>query len=125
MAWIIDETDGQATPLPCGGCAGLGSHRRWCPAVVGAHAARIGQIAEALEDLGDTLPHALANDCWRLSAEATAVVVEIVGPRWLVVESVVGALDAGCNVRVTRTRTRMDGALLDSVTRGTAYRSCE
>lgn len=51
----------------CGGCAGLGKHRRWCPAVVGARAARIGQMADDLDDLGDTLRPELANRCWALA----------------------------------------------------------
>jgi len=51
----------------CGGCAGLGSHTRWCPAVVGARAARLGRTADDLDDLGDTLPPDLANVAWRLA----------------------------------------------------------
>lgn len=53
----------------CGGCHGLGSHRRWCPVVVGATAARIGQMGDDLDDLGDILPPALANAAWVLGAQ--------------------------------------------------------
>ena len=53
----------------CGGCAGLGSHQRWCPAVVGARAARLGRTADDLDDLGDTLPPDLANVAWRLAEQ--------------------------------------------------------
>ena len=37
----------------CGGCEGLGSHRRWCPEVVGAAASRLGLQSEKAQDLGD------------------------------------------------------------------------
>ena len=39
--------------MSCGGCAGRGSHRRWCPAVVGASAARWGEMSEQVESLAD------------------------------------------------------------------------
>jgi hypothetical protein len=37
----------------CGGCAGLGSHRRWCIAVVGMFAAWFGAMAEQAEHMAD------------------------------------------------------------------------
>lgn len=37
----------------CGGCRGLGSHRRWCSAVVGGAANRMGHQAEQAENLAD------------------------------------------------------------------------
>lgn len=39
----------------CGGCRGEGSHRRWCPEVVGHEAARLGRLAEEAESLGDRI----------------------------------------------------------------------
>lgn len=53
----------------CGGCRGLGAHRRWCPTVVGTTAARVGQLGDDLDDLGDILPPALANAAWALAAQ--------------------------------------------------------
>jgi len=37
----------------CGGCEGLGSHRRWCPEVVGEAASYLGLKSEEAEHLGD------------------------------------------------------------------------
>jgi len=37
----------------CGGCRGLGAHRRWCEVSVGWSAARLGTWSEQAEDLGD------------------------------------------------------------------------
>jgi hypothetical protein len=37
----------------CGGCAGLGAHRRWCVESVGPAAAMLGKYAEEAESLGD------------------------------------------------------------------------
>lgn len=37
----------------CGGCRGLGRHRRWCPVIVGRLAAIYGPESEAIEALGD------------------------------------------------------------------------
>lgn len=55
--------------MSCGGCAGLGAHTRWCPAVVGARAHRLGTTAALLEDCGDIVSDAaLANRCWDLAA---------------------------------------------------------
>lgn len=39
----------------CGGCAGLGSHRRWCPEAVGRGAALLGRYAEQAESLADSV----------------------------------------------------------------------
>lgn len=39
----------------CGGCQGLGSHRRWCPWSVGASASFFGRLSEQAESLGDTV----------------------------------------------------------------------
>ena len=39
----------------CGGCQGLGSHRRWCPAVVGYRAHRLGKQSEQAENLADSV----------------------------------------------------------------------
>lgn len=39
----------------CGGCAGMGAHKRWCPVVVGAEASRRGKWSEQIESLGDTV----------------------------------------------------------------------
>lgn len=39
----------------CGGCAGLGAHRRWCPRAVGEHAAYWGQLSVKAEALGDSI----------------------------------------------------------------------
>lgn len=37
----------------CGGCAGLGAHKRWCHSAVGHIAAHYGVLAEQAEDLAD------------------------------------------------------------------------
>lgn len=37
----------------CGGCQGLGSHKRWCPEVTGHRASIVGLAAEQCEALGD------------------------------------------------------------------------
>lgn len=54
----------------CGGCQGIGRHRRWCPAVVGESASEVGTLAELAESLGDRIgsndPGA-ANMAYRLS----------------------------------------------------------
>ena len=39
----------------CGGCAGLGSHKRWCPEVVGRAASYLGLMSERADGLGDTV----------------------------------------------------------------------
>jgi hypothetical protein len=39
----------------CGGCQGLGSHRRWCRVAVGSRASLLGRAAEQAESLGDTV----------------------------------------------------------------------
>ena len=55
----------------CGGCAGLGAHRRWCPAVVGQIASALGRWSEQAEALGDQVgancPEA-ANHLYRASS---------------------------------------------------------
>jgi len=66
-----------STANPCGGCTGMGAHKRWCEKVVGWHARRLGiqsERAEALADeIGASVPSA-ANACYwaasRLSEEA-------------------------------------------------------
>lgn len=55
----------------CGGCAGLGAHRRWCPVDVGERAAYYGQLSETAENLGDRIgPNDMgaANMAWQLAA---------------------------------------------------------
>lgn len=55
----------------CGGCAGQGAHRRWCPYAVGETAAYFGQLSEKAEALGDSIgPNdtEAANMAWRLAA---------------------------------------------------------
>lgn len=39
----------------CGGCAGLGAHKRWCPWVVGRHASIMGRWSEAADSLADSV----------------------------------------------------------------------
>ena len=39
----------------CGGCQGMGSHRRWCRAVVGFGAYRLGTQAAQAEALADSV----------------------------------------------------------------------
>ncbi len=56
--------------------------------------------------------------------EGSAVVVEIVGPKWFDVQSLVEPLTADCRAVVTRTRWLPDGTLFDEETRGTKYDSC-
>lgn len=55
----------------CGGCQGLGSHRRWCQRAVGVIASRYGEAAEACERFGDMVgPNdmGLANALWAASS---------------------------------------------------------
>lgn len=59
------------TTRDCGGCQGLGSHRRWCEAVVGRHASIMGAQAERAESLGDSVgPNEMgaANCLWRAAS---------------------------------------------------------
>ena len=62
----------------CGGCAGLGAHRRWCEAVVGPTAARLGALAEQADDMGDRVgpldPDA-CNRLWTVAGELRAKAV--------------------------------------------------
>lgn len=53
----------------CGGCAGLGSHRRWCPEIVGPYAALVGAWADEVEGIADAcgIPSA-ANNLWRAAS---------------------------------------------------------
>lgn len=68
---------------PCGGCAGLGAHKRWCPVHVGAEASYRGRWAEAAEALGDAVgannPYA-ANHLYRAAGllydDAKRLIVE-------------------------------------------------
>jgi hypothetical protein len=39
----------------CGGCVGLGAHKRWCPAVVGRHASIMGRWSEQADQLADSV----------------------------------------------------------------------
>jgi len=39
----------------CGGCAGLGAHKRWCPTQVGPVAALLGPWSEQVEQWGDRI----------------------------------------------------------------------
>jgi len=39
----------------CGGCRGIGSHRRWCVEAVGPVASMRGRQAQAAEDLADAV----------------------------------------------------------------------
>ena len=55
----------------CGGCDGLGSHRRWCPYAVGETAAYFGQLSERADSLGDAIgPNDMgaANMAWQVAA---------------------------------------------------------
>jgi hypothetical protein len=57
--------------VDCGGCLGMGSHKRWCVAVVGPHAAYLGRLSEQAESLGDSIgPNEMgaANHVWAASA---------------------------------------------------------
>ena len=56
--------------------------------------------------------------------EGNAVVVEVVGPKWFDVQSLVEPLTADCRAVVTRSRWLPDGTLFDEETRGTRYDSC-
>jgi hypothetical protein len=51
----------------CGGCLGIGAHKRWCEIHVGRSAAFYGRLSEAAEALGDRIggndPGA-ANHCY-------------------------------------------------------------
>lgn len=67
-------------PEDCGGCAGLGSHRRWCPVVVGRNASYIGRLAEQAGALGDSIgPNecGAANHAWAASALLRAKAQEL------------------------------------------------
>lgn len=67
----------------CGGCQGIGRHKRWCEAVVGRSAAFLGGLSERADSLGDTVggnvPVA-ANHLWiaakLLSTEANALAIQ-------------------------------------------------
>ena len=55
----------------CGGCAGLGSHRRWCPYAVGETAAYFGQLSERADSIADAIgPNDMgaANMAWQVAA---------------------------------------------------------
>lgn len=55
----------------CGGCRGLGAHRRWCPVAVGRSAAFIGRLSQQAESLGDTVgpnEYGAANHLWAAAA---------------------------------------------------------
>jgi len=56
--------------------------------------------------------------------EGNVVVVEVVGPKWFDVQSLVEPLTADCRAVVTRSRWLPDGTLFDEETRGTRYESC-
>ena len=60
----------------CGGCEGLGAHRRWCPVDVGERAAYFGQLSEQAEALGDRIgPNDMgaANTAWQLASHLRTV----------------------------------------------------
>jgi hypothetical protein len=44
-----------ASHSECGGCVGLGAHRRWCKAVVGRGAAFLGELSVKADNLADTV----------------------------------------------------------------------
>ena len=51
----------------CGGCQGIGAHRRWCEAAVGRAASIMGRQAQQAESLGDSVgPNEMgaANHLW-------------------------------------------------------------
>lgn len=59
--------------IRCGGCKGIGRHRRWCRFVVGSKARLLGRASAELEGLGDRIGSndpGLSNQLYRLSAEA-------------------------------------------------------
>lgn len=37
----------------CGGCNGLGAHKRWCITTVGPVASKLGPCSESMEEWGD------------------------------------------------------------------------
>lgn len=56
----------------CGGCAGLGAHRRWCRAKVGLNASVYGPMGERLNEMADQVGAnnaGLASALYALSAE--------------------------------------------------------
>lgn len=55
----------------CGGCAGMGSHKRWCEAAVGRHAAMLGRWSQRADSLGDDVgPNEMgaSNHLWAAAA---------------------------------------------------------
>jgi len=73
----------QETSVVCGGCEGLGSHRRWCRAVVGTMAASVGPYGDTLGSLGDLIGAnnpGLANQAYALAAEVRAWAEFRIGP---------------------------------------------
>ena len=56
----------------CGGCQGIGAHRRWCPAVVGmtahAWAIRASLTDDLADEVGSNDPE-MANQLYRLAAQ--------------------------------------------------------
>jgi len=41
--------------MDCGGCEGVGRHRRWCAEVVGYGASLLGRFSQQAETLGDQI----------------------------------------------------------------------
>jgi hypothetical protein len=79
--YAVDHRDGPPTPTTtgsCGGCAGLGAHKRWCPAAVGHIAAHYGFLAEQAEDLADraTTSADFANSMYAAASKLYALAVE-------------------------------------------------
>lgn len=65
---------------PCGGCQGLGRHKRWCHAVVGRAASVYGPMSERVEAMGDTVGSnnpGLANRYYDLAARTRAWATEL------------------------------------------------
>ena len=52
----------------------MGAHRRWCEEVVGRSAAKLGQYAERLESMGDSVgePEA-ANVMWHAAGQVRSM----------------------------------------------------
>lgn len=63
----------------CGGCAGEGRHRRWCPWVVGARASRYGEMAAQADALADQIggnEPDLANIAYDLAGRLRGIAIQ-------------------------------------------------
>ncbi len=70
--------------MECGGCLGLGSHRRWCPASVGPRAAMLGGAADRLAAAGDLIGASdtvTANRCYSLAGRLRTMAVAASTPQ--------------------------------------------